>query len=142
TRNQKLHPELAFELILSRDDLLERVPQLKTTHIGLTLAKLITDEESRLVSILPKLPAAKEKRILQALPAALGERWTTRALQMMQASHGRMVAQIPRVLSETGQHAELHTMLERSIREHSATSDMLIWLSGERERWGELITPA
>src|SRR6266849_4348837 len=42
-RNQKLHPELAFELILSRDDLLERVPELKTTHIGLTLAKLITD---------------------------------------------------------------------------------------------------
>src|SRR4029077_10295536 len=33
TRNQKLHPELAFELILSRDDLLERVPQLKTSHI-------------------------------------------------------------------------------------------------------------
>ena len=141
-RNQKIHPELTFELVIARDDLLERAPQLRTTHIGLTLNKLIVEEEKRLMSILPKLPAAKEKRILQALPAALGERWTTRALQMMQASHGRMVAQIPRVLSETGQHAELHTMLERSIREHSATSDMLIWLSGERERWGELITPA
>jgi transcription elongation GreA/GreB family factor len=53
-----------------------------------------------------------------------------------------MVAQIPRVLSEAGQHAELRAMLERSIREHSATSDMLIWLSGERDRWAELITPA
>ena len=38
-RNQKLHPELAFELIIARDDLLERVPQLHTTHIGLTLSK-------------------------------------------------------------------------------------------------------
>ena len=141
TRNQKLHPELAFELVLGRDDLLESFPQLKTTHIGLTLAKLIADEERRLMSILPKLPAAKEKRILQALPAALGDRWSARALQLMQATHGRMVAQIPHVFRDAGQHAELRTMLERSVREHSATSEMLVWLCTEREDWRELINP-
>jgi transcription elongation factor GreA len=140
-RNQKMHPELAFELIIARDDLLERVPQLHTTHIGLTLSKLILEEEKRLSSVLPKLPAAKEKRVLQALPSALGPRWTDRALQLMQGSHGRMIAQIPRILSEAGQRAELRTMLERSIREHSATSEMLAWLCSERERWSELITP-
>jgi transcription elongation factor GreA len=140
-RNQKMHPELAFELIIARDDLLERVPQLHTTHIGLTLSKLILQEEKRLNSVLPKLPAAKEKRVLQALPSALGPYWTDRALQLMQGSHGRMIAQIPRILSEAGQRAELRTMLERSIREHSATSEMLAWLCSERERWSELITP-
>jgi transcription elongation factor GreA len=140
-RNQKMHPELAFELIIARDDLIERVPQLHTTHIGLTLSKLILDEEKRLMAILPKLPAAKEKRVLQALPAVLGPRWTERALQLMQGVHGRMVAQIPRVFSEAGQHAELKSMLERSIREHSATSEMLVWLCSERERRNELITP-
>src|SRR3989442_816505 len=64
-RNQKMHPELAFELIMARDDLLGRIPSLHTTHIGSTLSKLILDEEKRLISILPKLPAAKEKRILK-----------------------------------------------------------------------------
>jgi transcription elongation GreA/GreB family factor len=141
-RHQKTHPEFTFELIIARDDLIAGAPQLHSTHVGLTLSKLIMEEEKRLMSILPKLSAAKEKRVLQALPEALGERWTARALQLMQTSHGRMVAQIPRVLSEAGQHAELRAMLERSIREHSATSDMLIWLSGERDRWTELITPA
>src|SRR6266853_4585852 len=140
-RNQKMHPELAFELIIARDDLLGRVPSLHTTHIGLTLSKLILQEEKRLISVLPKLPAAKEKRVLQALPSALGPRWTERALYLMQGSHGRMVAQIPRILSEAGQHAELRTMLERSVREHSATSEMLAWLCSERESWSELITP-
>ncbi len=140
-RNQKMHPELAFEFIIARDDLLGRVPQLRTTHIGLTLSKLILEEEKRLISVLPKLPAAKEKRVLQALPSALGPRWTERALCLMQGSHGRMVTQIPRILSEAGQHAELRTMLERSIREHSATSEMLAWLCNGRERWSELITP-
>src|SRR6266536_2817070 len=140
-RTQKMHPGLAFELIIARDDLLERVPQLHTTHIGLALSKLILEEEKRLMSVLPKLPAAKEKRVLQALPSVLGPRWTERALQLMQGSHGRMVAQIPRILSDAGQHAELRTMLERSIREHSATSEMLAWLCNERQSWSELITP-
>src|SRR3984893_3484359 len=140
-RNQKLQPELTFELVLGRDDLLERFPQLKTTHIGLTLAKLIADEERRLMLILPKLPAAKEKRILQALPIALGERWSARALQLMQSVHGRMVAQIPHVFRDAGKHAELQTMLERSVREHSATSEMLVWLCSERADWSELINP-
>jgi transcription elongation GreA/GreB family factor len=140
-RNQKLHPELTFELVLGRDDLLERFAQLKITHIGLTLAKLIQDEEKRLVLILPKLPAAKEKRVLQTLPAALGDRWSARALQLMQSAHGRMVAQIPHVFRDAGKHSELQTMLERSVREHSATSEMLVWLCTERADWPELINP-
>ncbi|HEX4639221.1 MAG TPA: GreA/GreB family elongation factor [Chthoniobacterales bacterium] len=141
TRNQKLHPELAFEFVLVRDELLERFPQLKTTHIGLTIEKLIAEEEKRLVSILPKLPAAKEKRILQVLPAALGELWSARALLLMQSVNGRMVAQIPNVFRDSGKQAELKTMLERSVREHSATSEMLVWLIGEREDWSELVNP-
>ena len=140
-RNQKIHPELAFELIVARDDLLERAPGLHMTHIGLTLSKLVIDEEKRLASILPKLPAAKEKRILQALSSALGPRWAERALLLMQANHARVVTQTARILSEAGEAAELRTMLESSIREHSATSEMLIWLCSERKNWGELVTP-
>ncbi len=141
TRNQKIHPELTFELILLRDDLLQRFRELKTTHIGLTLARLTADEEKRLVILLPKLPAAKEKRVLQNLPAALGDRWSARALQLMQTTHGRMVAQIPHVFRDAGQQGELEKMLERSIREHSATSEMLVWLCMERKDWPELLNP-
>ena len=140
-RNQKMHPEFAFELVIARDDLLGRMPSLHSTHVGLTISKLVLEEERRLVSILPKLPAAKEKRILQGLPSALGSQWTDRALHLMQGSHGRMVAQIPRILSEAGKRDELRSMLERSIREHSATSDMLAWLCSDRENWNELVTP-
>src|SRR6266699_7048222 len=140
-RNQKIHPELAFELIVARDDLLEREPRLHMTHIGLTLSKLVIDEEKRLASILPKLPAAKEKRILQALSSALGPRWVERALLFMQANHARVVTQTARILSEAGEAAELRTMLESGIREHSATSEMLIWLCSDRKNWGELVPP-
>jgi transcription elongation GreA/GreB family factor len=140
-RDQRIHPEFAFELIIARDDLLARDPSLHSTHVGLTLSKLILEEENRLILILPKMPAAKEKKILQALPSALGLSWTDRALHLMQESHGRMVAQIPRILNEAGKHEELRMTLERSIREHSATGEMLAWFCSERKSWSELITP-
>lgn len=141
-RNQKLHPALSFELILGRDDLLERVPQLHTTIIGLTLAKLIVEEESRLTTILPKVPSAKERRVVQALPGALGERWVQVALRLMHGNQPRLIGQIAKVFAETGQGTTLREALDRSIREHSASSEMLIWLCKERDgEWGDLITP-
>ena len=141
-QNQRLHSALAFELVMARDDLLARVPQVKSTNSDLTLARLIAEEEPRLITILPKLPSAKERRVLQTLPTALGPRWSARALQLMQANHARLVSQIPKVFVESGQQEELRTALERSIREHSATSEMLLWLCKERDgEWRELITP-
>jgi transcription elongation GreA/GreB family factor len=141
-RNQKLHPALSFELILGRDDLLQRAPALHTTIVGFTLAKLVADEEPRLMAILPKLPSAKERRVLQSLPSAFGDRWSQVALRLMLGNQPRMVGQIAKVFVEAGQTAELHEALDRSIREHSATSEMLIWLCKEREgEWEDLITP-
>ena len=140
-RNQKLHPALSFELVLGRDDLLERVPELKATNLSLTLAKLITDEEPRLGTILAKLPAAKERKVVQAMPAALGERWTRRAFDFMRGIQGRVIPQVARLFIEGGRQAELHEFLDRNIREHSAPSEMLIWLCKERSQWPQLVTP-
>lgn len=140
-RNQKLHPALSFELVLGRDELLEKVPELKPTNLSLSLAKLITDEESRLSSILPKLPAAKERRVVQAMPAALGDRFLRRTWDLMRGSHGRVIPQLARLFTESGRQAELHEFLDRSIREHSATTEMLIWLCKDRKDWPGLVTP-
>src|SRR5262249_59613321 len=77
-RNQRLNPAMAFELVIARDDLLQLQPTLRSSNPGFALERLIVVEEPRLAAILPKIPSAKERRILHALPAALGERWTLR----------------------------------------------------------------
>lgn len=140
-RNQKLNSALVFELLIARDDLIERFPQLKTTNPDLTLNRLIVQEETRLAALLPKLPSGKERRVLSALPAALGEGWTVRGLHLMQSNHARAVLQIPRVFAEAGVQGEMRAFLERGIREHSVTSEALVWLCKERAgEWRELIT--
>ena len=140
-RNQRLNPAMTFEFVIGRDELLQREPKLHTTHPDLTLERLLVDEEPRLAAILPKLPSAKERHVLHVLPAALGDRWTTRALQLMQGSNARLVGQMPRVFAENGKQDELRIALDRSLREHSATSEMLYWLCKNRKDWPDLITP-
>ena len=132
---------MTFEFVVGRDDLLQREPTLKTTHPDLTLERLIMEEEPRLAAILAKLPSAKEKRVMQVLPAALGEGWPARALQLMQGHNARLVGQVPRLFVEAGKQAEMLQALDRSLREHSATSEMLFWLCKNRADWRELITP-
>jgi transcription elongation GreA/GreB family factor len=140
-QNQKLHSPLTFELVLGRDDLLERAPGLTTTRPDLTLERLISEEEARLIEILSKLPSAKERRVLQALPRSLGDAWMKRAWQMMGSNNPRLVAQIPKIFVENGKGHELQTLLERAVREHSASSEMMIWLCRERANWPKLVTP-
>src|SRR5256884_3257138 len=122
-QNQKLHSPLTFELVLARDDLLERVPELRMSRPDLTLERLISEEEPRLTEILSKLPSAKERRVLQALPRALGDAWSRRAWRMMVSNNPRLVAQIPKIFAENGKIDELRTLLERAVREHSASSE-------------------
>ncbi len=140
-RNLRLNPAMAFELILGRDDLLQREPKLQSKNPDFTLEQLIVEEEPHLATILPKLPSSKERRILHVLPAALGERWTVRALQLMQGSNARLVSSMPKVFAEADKLDELRSALDRSLREHSATSEMLYWLCKNRADWPDLISP-
>ncbi len=141
-RNQKLHPALSFELLLGRDDLLEQIPALRRTVVGLTISKLLNEEEPRLGTILPKLPSAKEKRVLQALPSALGARWTEAAFRLLQGNQPRMIGPIARIFQEVGLGPELEGSIERSIREHSTSSELLIWLiKGRNAQPAHLVGP-
>ncbi len=141
-RNQRFNPAFSVELVIARDDLMERTPGLTSSQPQLTLQRLLFEEEGKLIVILPKLPSAKEKRVLQVLPAALGMDWTKRAFQLLQSNHARAVSQIPRIFVESGLQAELRTYFQRAIREHSITSEMLVWLCREREgEFRDLITP-
>ncbi len=141
-KNLRFNPAFVMELLIARDDLLQRSSELKSNNPELTLERIIAEEEQRLATILPKLASAKERRVLHLLPTALGPQWTTRALHLMQANNARAVSQIPRVFVEAGQDAELRAFLLRAIREHSATSETLGWLCRERAgQWHDLITP-
>jgi transcription elongation GreA/GreB family factor len=135
---QKLHTREAFELVIARDD----IAAATGAQRGLfSLAQLLREEERQLVPVFDALPAARLRRAAAELPVAFGDAWVDKALRIFSRGSAKVVPEIARVLQDNKRHEELRRELDRSIRDHSATTDMLLWLCKERAgEFGGLIT--
>jgi transcription elongation GreA/GreB family factor len=127
----KLRPAAAFELLLARNEICEKTG-LDPTPGAPTLAQMLRDEEKNLTETLPEIGAAKQKRVFAAFPEAFGEEWVSKAVKLLLRSPGRVVAEIARLLQDQDRQADLKKEIDRSIRDHSLSSDVLYWLCKER----------
>jgi transcription elongation GreA/GreB family factor len=141
-KNQRLNPAQALEFLVSRDEILDKAPSLERTADGPAIAQFLRDEEKRLHELVGDLPAAKQKRVLGEMPAAFGEEWPAKALVLVQRGSTRVAAEAARLLEDKGQLDTLLNHLDRAIREHSITSEVLCWLCRERDGvFADLMNP-
>ena len=140
-KSVKLKPEAAFELLLARNEICEKT-KIEPTPGAPTLAQMLRDEEKDLLEVLPEIGAAKQKRVLAAFPEAFGEEWVAKAIRLLLRSPGRVVAEIARLLQDQDRHLDLKKEIDRSIRDHSLSTDVLYWLCKERNTsvFNDLIT--
>ena len=129
-QSQRLHTAEAVELLLVRDEICEKtgLPQG-----AFATSQLLADEERRLTEILSEVPAAKQRRVLAELPKTFGENWAPKTIALMLRSSVRVVSEIAKLLQEKGMHEDLHKQLDRWIRDHSITTEILYWLCKERD---------
>lgn len=140
-KNQRLHTSRSFELIMARDEICERLKDLSPGIGSLTLSQLLRDEEKRLIEVLSDIPAAKLKGVLSHIPSAFGEEWDKKALALMLRSNLRLTSELTRLLCDSGKTEELRKELDRWIREHSLSTEVLYWLCKEREgQFADLIS--
>jgi transcription elongation GreA/GreB family factor len=137
----KLRPAASFELLLARNEICEKTG-IEPSAGSPTLAQMLRDEERNLVEIFPKIGAARQKRVFVAFPEAFGEEWVAKAIKLMLRSPGRVVAEIARLLQDQERHVELKREIDRSISDHSLSTDVLYWLCKERHStiFNDLIT--
>ena len=140
-KSLKLRPAAAFELLLARNEICEKAG-IEPSPGAPTLPQMLRDEEKDLLEVLPEIGAAKQKRVLAAFPEAFGEEWVTKAIRLLLRSPGRVVAEIARLLQDQDRHGELKKEIDRSIRDHSLSTDVLYWLCKERNTsvFNDLIT--
>jgi transcription elongation GreA/GreB family factor len=129
-RNIRLNPSQAVELLISRDELCSRIPQL--TKGPVTLVDLLKEHQHKLGEIIAQVPAAKQRRVLAEFPQAFPADWVTRFLAILNSGASRLIGEIARILVENGQTEELYQALSRAIKEHSISSEALYWLCKER----------
>jgi transcription elongation GreA/GreB family factor len=132
-KSAKLQPGKALSLLLTRDELIEKVPGSASAFADPTVGSVLLDEQKNLTVLLNEIPAAKMRRVLAEIPAAFGEAWPAKAVSLVLRGKLRVVAEAARLLSENGRLEDLRAALSRAISEHSITTDALIWLCNERD---------
>jgi len=134
-QNQKLNAADALELIIARDEIVGTYLSLAVSHNSVTLEKMLADEEGRLNEILPNIGAARQRKVLAAYPQAFPDRWIGKVTRLLQRANTRIAGEVARLLEDQDQTAELERALDKGIREHSISSDGLIWLAKERKKY-------
>ncbi len=140
-KNQRLNTAQALEMLIARDEIAEKSGVAKAAD-ALGVDQVLRDEKRRLVTLIADLPAAKHKRVFAELPAAFGDDWPAVAIDLAARGSTRVVTEAARLLEEKGQVPALIKGIDREIRDHSITSETLIWLCKERDgAFADLVNP-
>jgi transcription elongation factor GreA len=130
TRNLRLHPAHSMELLIERDELLQAVPEICAGTIG--LSQLLREHETKLGQIVSQVAVARQRRVLSEFLTAFPQDWDRRMFQIFQEANYRIVAEIAKVFVDNNRAEDVRQYLVRSIRDHSASSDILYWLAKDR----------
>ena len=136
-RNAKMATAEALTMLTQRDEMVERIKDLQAGAEAPTIASMLLEEQRALSSLLEEVPAAKLRRIVNAIPTAFGDSWTSKALQLVARGSTRVVTEAARLMQEREKNEELQTALDRAIRDHSISSSALTWLCDKKEREGQ-----
>jgi len=134
-RARRLQPAGAIEMLIARDDLLEKFSEkLTAAPDAPSIADILSAEPSKLAQLMDAVPGAKQKRVLEALNPAFGEAWSDKALVLLRSAGARLIADICRLFEKHDLKEQFQSTLERWISDRSISSEMLIWLCKERNK--------
>jgi transcription elongation GreA/GreB family factor len=134
-RARRLHPAGAIEMLIARDDLLEKFSgKLSAEPEAPSIAGILSADPSKLTQLMDAVPGAKQKRVLEALDPAFGEVWPDKALGLLRSAGARLIADICRLFERHDRKEQFQATLERWISDRSISSEMLIWLCKERDK--------
>ncbi len=133
-RGGRIHAAKAIELLLARDEICSRHEALKPGPEAASVAGFLADSGGKLSEIFGEIPAAKYARVLEAFPAAFPENWEEKALRMLRTSEPRLSGEIFKLFIAQNKREAFASHARKLIRERSAGSDFLLWLSKERAK--------
>lgn len=126
----KTMPGLALEGILVRDEL------RAATGFPAAEAELKTQDvwriEPPLLAVLSEAAAAKHSRILTSFREARPDDWMEQVLGLINDAPAKVVGEMADLLIREERLQQLKEKLLRLISQHTATSDLLLWLARER----------
>ncbi len=138
--HQRTQPAVALEAVFIRDDIREAAGLLAGE--GEATAASIWAQHSQPAPVLEQLPAAKHRRALESFKAANPETWHEVLLVALNSASARLCRELANLLIAAGKIEQLKEVLARLISQHSASSELLLWLAKERnDSFADILGP-
>ena len=138
--HQRTQPAVALEAIFIRDDLREAagVPPVE----GELTAANIWSQETRLGALLEQMPAIKHRRTLESFKQANPERWVEIVRATLNVVPAKLCRECAHLLIEDGKIDLLKETLARLVSQHTASTELLLWLAKERsDAFADILGP-
>ena len=122
-------PGLALEAVFARDDI--RAATGADSVEGEPTTATVWEQKPSLSELLGTMPVAKQRRVLQNYQD-FSPNWMLDFLGVINRVSVRLCGEVVQVLLAADKVEELKTTLGRQINQHTANSDLLLWLAKER----------
>ncbi|HVV01039.1 MAG TPA: GreA/GreB family elongation factor [Verrucomicrobiae bacterium] len=137
---QRTQPPVALEAIFVRDDIREMagLPPAE----GEVNSGAIWSQDLKLGPMMEQLPASKHRRALESFKAANPEHWHETLRATMNSVSAKLCKEFAGLLIHEGKFDEMKETLARMISQHTASSELLLWLAKERsDSFADILGP-
>jgi transcription elongation GreA/GreB family factor len=128
---QRTQPAVALEAIFARDDI--RALGGPGPEAGELEAKSIWSQDLKLGPLMEQLPAAKHRRALESFKAANPDHWHEVLRNSLNHISSKLAKEFAGLLIHEGKIEQLKETVARLISQHTASSELLLWLAKERD---------
>jgi len=137
---QRTQPAVALEAIYIRDDI-GQMAGLPATE-GEIGANAIWSQDLKLGPLMEALPAAKHRRALESFKAANPERWHEALRNTLNSVSAKLCREFAGLLIHEGKFDQLKETVARLISQHTASSELLLWLAKEpHDSFADILGP-
>ena len=123
----------SLQLLAARDEVIGNSKHIELDPTAVRISDMLqTVETQRLADEIGQLPSIRQRTIYEAFPAAFGEGWVERIVQVFDRVGARGVTEIARLLVERAELPALAVHLRSAIARRALGPDALIWICRER----------
>ena len=138
--HQRTQPAVALEAIFIREDIRETAAL--PPGEGEITAETIWAQDGKLGPLLEGLPGSKHRRALESFKKANPESWHTALDVALNRVSAKLCRELAGLLIQEGRMTQLKETVARLISQHSASSELLLWLAKDRnDSFADILGP-
>ncbi len=139
--HQRTQPAVALEAVFGRDELCA-VGGLQAAADEITDTQIWAQDNVKFGPVLEAMPAAKHHRALESYKKANPERWHEILLGSLNIVSAKLCREFASLLTQEGKMDLLKETLTRLINQHTASSELLLWLARDRsDAYADILGP-